>query len=1197
MFLYKLELQGFKSFVDKTTLAFGDGIIGVIGPNGCGKTNVSDAIRWVMGEQSAKQLRGDSMEDVIFNGAPGRKPLGMAEVHLTFKNDRGILPTEFSEVTISRRVFRSGLSEYFINRTPCRLKDVRDMFFDTGMGSHAYSVIERHMVDHVLSDNSGHRRFLFEEAAGITKYKARKREALAKLDATEGDLTRLNDIVFEIERELRSLARQVGKARRYQRLRDRAQALDLSLTAGQVAALKRRETDSHERWQEEAVRREGVTAELDALEAKLNDQKLVLLECERELSFAQAALRDREEARGAAEHQIVLLGERAEGLRLRSQEADAEAARLRERLAEVEQRERAAAARLGELRTARESGESGVLAAETALAALEAELREHRTIAASRQQLSLDLFSTEAERRGECERIRERQTSLRERREASALRLRELESRLGGLASQIEGGAGRRQGLQAEVDEARRMLGQTEQAIEAHAAGVQAAEAALSRVRQDAAAAESRLETLLELKRTYEGVSEGVKGLLEEGGRVPGLLGMVADVLQVPSRHLGALEASLGEASAFVLAEDARALAAGVERLRGLAAGRATLVDLSTIAPGPLPPIPAGDGVVGRASDLVRCPDRCRPFVERLLGAVVVVEHHAHAVRLAAKSEGGLRFVSLDGEVWERGRVRAGASPRAGGLLHRETEIRELTGKLAELRLQIEAQDRERAAIESRRAGLLRDREAAQAALDSRRAAFETLTRELEAAGREQRWASDEAAERRQEMGVFDTELTSLARALGAAESELTAFQKQVESARFQIADLDQALRALEARRDQGAAGARAAREALLRLSREHGESETEKARAEETRRELEASLAARVEEAGGARARVSEIEAEVTGLRQGLAGLQSSAAEQQAQVESLLARYQALKQEVQTGEETARAKRFEQTELAELTHQIELERVQAHAELERTFERLRTEYRMDPESWVPAEPPPDFDPAKAGEELGETRAKLASLGPVNLLALEEYTKKKERYEFLVQQRGDLTSAKAQLLEAIEKINTTASQLFVDTFGAVQGHFRDVFRTLFEGGDAELRAIGEDPLECEIEIVAKPRGKHLQSISLMSGGERALTAIALLFAIYLVKPSPFCLLDEVDAPLDDANVERFIRMLQRFSKRSQFVVITHNKKSMEAANRLYGVTMQEPGVSRLVSVRWDGDAPAEETPAADRSELAEATAE
>jgi chromosome segregation protein len=1194
MFLYKLELQGFKSFVDKTALTFGDGITGVIGPNGCGKTNVSDAIRWVMGEQSAKQLRGDTMEDVIFSGAPGRKPLGLAEVHLTFKNDRGILPTEFSEVTISRRVFRSGLSEYFLNQTPCRLKDVRDLFFDTGMGSHAYSVIERSMVDHVLSDSSGHRRFLFEEAAGITKYKARKREALIKLDATEGDLTRLNDIVFEIERELRSLARQVGKARRYQRLRDEVQRLDLLLTAGRLSALRQRESEARERWQEEAVRREGVTAELDALEATLIDQKLVLLECEREFSVAQSALRDREDARSQAEHQVVLLGERAEGLGRRADEAAAEAARMRKRLVEVAARESEAATRLDEMRAARDGACGGTEAAEVALAAVEAELRQRRTIAATRQQLSLDLFSTEAERRSACERIRERQASLRERRDAAELRVRELESRLGGLATTLAGGEDRRQGLEREVDEARCMVVETEQSIVVLAARVQESEAALSRLRQDAAAVESRLNTLLELKRNYEGVSEGVKGLLEAGGRVPGLLGMVADVLEVPARFLGALEASLGEASAFVLARDDGALAAGVERLRGLAGGRATLVDLSTIAGGTLPPIPSAAGVVGRASDLVRCPDDCRPLVERLLGAVVVVEDYAAAARMAARSEGGLRFVSLDGEVWERGRVRAGASPRSGGLLHREMEIRELSGRLAELMLQVEGQEREREAIAARRGGATRDRGAAQVELDARRTALEGLAREIEAAERERRWATQEAGERREETRGFETELESLGHARAAAESELAEFQKQVEVARLQVADLDGVVRALEARRDQAGATAHAARESLLRLSREQGEWETEKARAEETRRELEAALAARLEEEQGARGRVAEIAAEGAGLRSGLAGLHTCEAEKRGRVVELQARFSALKDELQAGEEGARQKRFEQTELSELTHQTELERVQAHAELERLFERLRTEYRMDPEAWVPKAAPDGFDPAQAECELSQTRARLGSLGPVNVLALEEYTKQKERYDFLVQQRADLTSAKAQLLEAIEKINTTASQLFVATFAKVQGHFRDVFKTLFEGGDAELRTVGEDPLECEIEIAAKPRGKHLQSISLMSSGERALTAIALLFAIYLVKPSPFCLLDEVDAPLDDANVERFIRMLQQFSRKTQFVVITHNKKSMEAATRLYGVTMQELGVSRLVSVRWD--AQGREPATNGKTELAEATA-
>jgi chromosome segregation protein len=693
MFLHRLELQGFKSFADKTEVHFGNGVTGVIGPNGCGKTNVSDAIRWVMGEQSARQLRGDTMEDVIFNGSPSRKPHGMAEVHVTFKNDRGILPTEFSEVMVSRRVFRSGLSEYFINKTPCRLKDIRDLFFDTGMGSHAYSVIERQMVDQVLSDGSGHRRFLFEEAAGITKYKARKKETLTKLDATETDLMRLHDIVFEIERELRSIARQVGKARRYQRLRDEAQHLDLQLTAGRVAELKAKEKEAAEQWQEEAVRREGAAAELDALEAHLNDQKLTLLELERELSTAQAGLRDREEARGEAEHQNVLLDERAAGLERRGREAEEEAAQLGERLSQVAEREREAEARLAEVRNQRTQAEADLTASEAALAAVDTEIRDRHTVAADHRQLSLDLFSAEAEKRGAWEAARARLESLEERSQAVSRGIAELEARAGELLRTSESGDAQRRGLAAELDESRRLLSEADRTVSERTSTARAAEKRCRgcgrRRRQPFAA-----QTLLELKRNYEGVSEGARACSQRA-TASGLLGMVADALEVPARFLDALEASLGEASAFLLVEDRDALERSLERLRGLESGRATLIDLSAIGGGALPAIPEGEGVLGRASELVRCEARFRPLVERLLGSVVMVEDRETAARLSTRSEGGLRFVGLDAEVWERGRVRAGSTRNLAGLLHREMEIRELSGRLADQRLAIEGRQRE----------------------------------------------------------------------------------------------------------------------------------------------------------------------------------------------------------------------------------------------------------------------------------------------------------------------------------------------------------------------------------------------------------------------------------------------------------------------------------------------------------------------
>ncbi|HTM56878.1 MAG TPA: chromosome segregation protein SMC [Candidatus Udaeobacter sp.] len=1195
MFLYKLELQGFKSFVDKTDLLFSDGITGVIGPNGCGKTNVSDAIRWVMGEQSARQLRGDSMEDVIFNGSPGRKPLGLAEVHLTFKNDRGILPTEFSEVTISRRVFRSGMSEYFLNRTPCRLRDIRDLFFGTGMGSHAYSVIERQMVENILSDNTGHRRFLFEEAAGITKYKSRKKEALGKLDATEGDLVRLNDIVFEIERELRSLARQVGKARKYQRLRDEIRDLDLKLTAGRVQTLKRRDVETHEQWQEEAVRREGITAALDRLEASLNDQKLAHLEIERELTTAQGGLHDREEARTRAEHQVVLLRERADGLSRGAREDAEEATRLRERLTEVAARESEADARRHEIRALQGDAQTAAEACESALAEVEQELRARRTVASDHKQLSLDLFSTEAEKRGACERIRERQHSLTERRDAAHTRLLEIEARLATLARVGETGAKNLAGLEGALDESRKLLAGVDREIEALTTARSAVAGQLSLQREEAAAAESRLSTLLDLKRNFDGVSDGVKALMRETDRPEGLIGVVADVIEVPSRLLNALEASLGEAAAFVLAESSEALDRGIARLRTLDSGRATVVDLSALAPASLPEAPAGKGVVGRASDLVRCDERFRPLAERLLGSVIVVEGRDAAERLALASEPGLRFVSLDGEVWERGRVRAGSARSLGGLLHRESQIRELSGQIAEQALAVEGLDRERAAIDSRHAEAVARRPGAEHELDQRRAAFETARHEIASAERERDWATTEAEERRREIATFEAELQTLSRALSQAESDHAGYQEELARAREKLQDLDGLVRGLEARRDESTTAAQAARENLLRRSRELGEWDSQWARAEQARHELEQALEQRVRGQADAASKVTEIEAELSGLAAGLDGLLESETSQRERVVALQKKMLAAREEVQSGEEAARAKRFEQQELGELLHQLELERVQARAELDRTFERLRTEYEMDPESWTPDAAPEGFDETESTRQLEELRTRFRAVGMVNLLALEEYSKKKERWQFLTQQRQDLLSAKSQLLEAIEKINVTASQMFQDTFLKVQEHFREIFRTLFEGGDCELRTVGEDPLECEIEIAAKPRGKHLQSISLMSGGERALTAIALLFAIYLVKPSPFCLLDEVDAPLDDANVERFLNMLRRFSGRTQFVVITHNKKTMEAAHCLYGVTMQELGISKLVSVRFDGQDASNRAPRVE-AELAGAAA-
>jgi chromosome segregation protein len=981
MFLQKIDIQGFKSFVDKTTVEFGDGLTGVVGPNGCGKTNVSDAIRWVLGEQSAKQLRGDSMEDVIFNGAPTRKPVGMAEVHITFRNDRGILPTEFSEITVSRKVFRSGVSEYLLNGAACRLKDIRDLFSDTGMGSHAYSVIERQMVDHVLSDNSGHRRFLFEEASGITKYKARKKEALAKLEATEGDLTRVNDIVFELERELRSLARQVGKARRFQRLRDSIRDLDLTLTSGRVIELKRGEAEAAERWQEEATRREGATAELAGVEARLNDEKLALLELEREMSTAQSGLKDREETRVQAEHQIVLLEERAAGLAARGEEAGAEATRMRERRDEAAQQEQEAVERRADVRQQAETARGELATREAALAECETELRQHRSVATEQKQLSLDLFSSEAEKRGAAERILERLSVLAERHAALALRHDEAVRRAAERDQVLAAANQRRTGVDAELDEARATLARLVGRVEQLDGSLQDSDAGIAEARQQIAAAESRLAVLLELKRNFEGVSDGVKSLFHDSDRVEGLVGVIADVLEIPATDLDAIEAALGEAAAFVLVDSATALERAVERLRALGTGRATLIDVTAAQDRALPALPQEPGVRSRASDAVRCAPAYRTLVERLLGNVVLVDDAATAAALASRHE-GLRFVSPEGEVWDKGRVRAGASS-AGGLLHREMEIRELNGQLAERSLGLEARVREREALASQRLAAIAERELAAGEVDVRRTKADAVLREIEAAAHEKTWAETEAEEKRQEIETLVAETGALERSRAQAEDELRMFMEEVERARAQLSDLDAVVHAAEVRREEASATLQALRDRLFALAREEMEWESRWARAEQTRRELESGIEARGGEERQCAASRAEIAAQVSGLQSGLGGLRDSEAVQRERVTELQSRFAAARDAAAASEEDARRRRFELTELSELLHQLELDRVQRRAELDRTYERLATEYELDVAAWTPAEPPAEFDAAAAETELEASRQRLRTLGNV----------------------------------------------------------------------------------------------------------------------------------------------------------------------------------------------------------------------
>jgi chromosome segregation protein len=1239
VFLKRLDIQGFKSFPQRVRVDFGPGITSVVGPNGSGKTNIVEAIRWVLGEQNMRHLRGDTLEDVIFTGSAQRKPLGMAEVSLTMVNNRGVLPSEYTEVAISRRTFRNGQSEYAINKNVCRLRDVRDLFLDTGMGSHAYSLIERGMVDNVLSDESGHRRFLFEEAAGIMRYKTRKKEALQKLDLTLTDLTRVNDIVTEIEREVRSLARQVGKARRYGKLRDEIRRTDLSLAKEEHDRLARETGSLHAEREAVENRRASLGGSMARQEAELEELKLELLKREGEVRLAQEALSEHE-ARGAALlNEVAVLKERRAGLAEKLEHARSESTRLQASVAEIRalvERIAAERDRLTEVQAERERDEARL---EVELGAIGPSLDQRRAALVERKQLSLDLFEARVMQESSARSWRTKHEDLTKRRD-------ELQQQQDSLAREEET-------LRATIREIERMMETTTAQVVSAREGVQSASAAIAeaeariaeqdeseiRAREAHAALEARHATLRELKERYEGYDASVRWLVAGPSRPARILGTVGDVLHASGEWLTALEAALGEAVQFVVAERTDAAVQALRALEGSGEGRATFISLDRLSRFRVTPIAdevlSAPGVLGPLLDHVRFEPGYVALASFLLSGVVVVESIDTGLKLNERFSGErLHFVTRLGErVVGPGIFQGGSgATRAGSVLRREDEITVLAEEIERSAKALAETVRRSESRRAERAKALATSEEANRAL----AIAEENHRAQESRRKEQIIRGDAmvqaAASVQNSLGAVGDELE---RALAEAESAQVALQSADEE-RGRVDDIlareEAEVRAIELDRERLTAQHAEARVEATRARSSAEASLREMERLRTSAEEAEREIGSRGEEAVLTDRRIQETE-ELCSQRESELALEiEKKAERDVALQRSREQFGEVKGQADDLESRVRELRREHSDLTERHHRAELEQAEADGEIRRLLERVRNEYEVDLAAYViPAESTleesgadagalveleegdsegeesrvpdeaivdrsgissgsgaPGSEPvaANAPRDVREARLrwlqeKLRSVGPVNLLAVQDYEERRERLRFLTGQRKDLDDARQSLLEAIGTINQTASELFLQTFARVNEYFQKVFTSLFEGGEAALQLTGEDPLEAEIEILARPRGKKPQSLTLLSGGEKALTAIALLFAIYLVKPSPFCILDEVDAPLDDANIDRFVNLLRDFSANTQFIVVTHNKKTMEVADCLYGVTMQEPGVSKLVSVRWNRERPAD----------------
>jgi chromosome segregation protein len=1149
MKLTKLELSGFKSFADTVALTFEQGVTAIVGPNGCGKSNVSDSVRWVLGEQSARLLRGGKMEDVIFQGSAARRPVNVTEVSLFLDNSDGDLPIAYKEVVVTRRLSRSGQSDYLLNGSPVRLRDIQDLLRGTGLGSDAGVVIEAKMIDLLLSDRAEERRSLFEEAAGIGLYRDRKHSTERRLEETAVDLQRVEDLIAEVQSQIRSLARQRGKAERHAKLSEEKFAVQLTLARRQL-----------DRLAEEAAGMESRFARLaDVLPA--TRQRLAESDVRRD----QAAL-----ARATAEAQRTEMTRRLATVRVELGKLDGDLALAEERLANAAARR----LRAGEERAQMEQrASSAAIEQDTALEDRDAAAAQHDKI---REELSHRAEAEELVRRRLGEQraaVRHLEQELQER--AQTLKSLEgertaLEGELASLRERAAQVAAHRAGLQQELagaerhrdgaveraafqsqetqrtgaaaEHARHLVAETREHEAMNRSDRRQAEEALAQMT-------ARRQVLEELERDRVGLAPGAAALLAARDRFgAGVLGPLSDFVSTDRQDAELAERLLGEWMHAVLVQNR-------ETVQSIQAWHAEdqpgALVLLPIDPGPLTSVKA------HTFDYrLRVQEPALGWVRTALAGSEVLDDSGRVLRRAS----GAIFLS------------GGGAP--SGPLRRRAELASLVQEVAQMQAAVTAADESlQLTIErlAEREKLLADASAAaERARDAERQAQATrddlvrlvgnLARETAESDGQLRQVTERLTRSEQRLAEIDASLTEseLARnrleaELGASRSLLTELEADQESTREQRAQW-------QVQEAHVAGNLRAASERLERARRTRAE-------AEAAATALAAELTQLESDASGVAAQQAEwLEARAE-RRVALQELESAGAAAEASLVEAETALSAADQEVD-------AHRAELEAAGDESHRLQVRLTETKGLRRGIVERVEAEWHKPFDQLMETAVLLDLDLETLQSEASRIVAALESIGPVNPLAVEEHAEETKRLEFLTSQRDDLISARQSLIQAIREIDGTARTMFLETFVAIQGNFSKVFHTLFGGGECELRlANPDDPLESEIDIHAAPRGKRTQRIHLLSSGERTLVAVSLLFSIYLTKPSPFCLMDEVDAPLDDANVGRFTRLLEEFKSDTQFLVITHNPRTMQAADAVYGVTMQEPGVSTIVGVR------------------------
>ena len=1177
MYLKSIEVQGFKSFANKIKFEFHQGITGIVGPNGSGKSNVADAVRWVLGEQRIKQLRGESMQDVIFSGTELRKPLGYSYVAITFDNADHALAIDYDEVTVARRLYRSGESEYSINGTPCRLKDVNELFYDTGIGKEGYSIIGQGQIEKVLSGKPEEKRELFDEAAGIVKFKKRKATAQKKLEDEKNNLVRVNDILSELEKQVGPLEKQSEKARIYLRKKEELKELDVNMFLLENERISGQLTEAANNYEIAREEYDNTVAQYDKVKAEYDSVQTRIEELEQEIDAARTTLTDASVTRGKLEGEINVLKEQIKSAQGNEQH-------FRERIAAIEVQINEREEELGKILAGKSVFDEQVVALEKERDAAKGSLSEVQARIEALNNRIEESKNRIIETLNERATIKSKLSSFDTMMEQLRIRRAELNSRLLRAKSDEAEREAEIKALQEEFQEinnriidVNNRLGEMDEKSGTFRERLTRKDDEIKELRAQYQQEKSKLDTISNLTERYEGYGNSIQKVMEQKEKNKGIIGVIADIIKVDKEYETAIETALGGNIQNIVTENEEIAKKMIGFLKQNRFGRATFLPLTSITNPQkfkMTEVLEEKGIIGLADTLVKTDSKYADVAKSLLGRIVVVDHVDNAIKIARKYNYSVRMVTLEGELLvPGGAISGGAYKNNSNLLGRRREIEELEKKLKETKAKAEAAEQDIEDIKAERNELRRAIEEAKTELQElfirqNTARLNVVTAEERKSEAEQGFDAlkNEEQEMERQVREIDAEKEAIAKELQASEESehsiekaITEWQKELENYREEESGKTDLVSEWDVEYEKLLQKQEFEQTNLERI-------EGELARHREELSEVQTNLDASLEEVEAKQHNIEEIEKTI---------LASDTTQSDAEI--------ALKEKQQTREELAQKQRnFFSTreEISERKNALDKEVYRLNAQREKLEESLEAqinymwnEYEITLNNAVSMRNETMMDISEMRRQISAIKEDIKKLGDVNVNAIEDYKTLMERYTFLKDQHDDLIEAEKTLEGIIEELDSAMRKQFAEKFEDIRREFDKVFKELFGGGKGALELIEEeDILEAGIRIIAQPPGKKLQNMMQLSGGEKSFTAIALLFAIQNLKPSPFCLLDEIEAALDEQNVNRFAKYLNKLTKYTQFIVITHRRGTMEQADRLYGITMQEKGVSTLVSV-------------------------